>query len=72
MNKIKNFMNKPITWGGYFKMCGVCVALSMLTYGGGIAYVNYQYNKSQRDAVERAKLFVENMKTESNNENESE
>lgn len=72
MNKIKNFMNKPITWGGYFKMYGVCVALSMLTYGGTIAYINYQYNKSQRDAVERAKLFVENMKTESNNENESE
>ena len=26
---MKEFMNKPITWGGYFKLCGVCTLLSM-------------------------------------------
>lgn len=24
MKAIKNFMNKPWTWGTYFKFCGIC------------------------------------------------
>ena len=25
---MKNFMSKPITWGGYFKLCGICALIS--------------------------------------------
>lgn len=71
MNKIKTFMNKPMTWGGYFKMCGVCAGLSALTTAGMYAYFAYETKKSYRDAVERTKFFVENMENESNEENES-
>lgn len=27
MKAIKNFMNKPWTWGTYFKLCGVCAGV---------------------------------------------
>lgn len=57
MNKIKNFMNKPITWGGYFKMCGVCMGLSMLTYAGLYAYLKYDENKYSCDRDE----FLKNL-----------
>lgn len=30
MNKIKNFMNKPITWGGYTKLCAVGMAVGIV------------------------------------------
>lgn len=72
MNKIKNFMNKPITWGGYFKLCGVSMGLGVLTSALMYGYFAYESKKSYRDAVERTKFFVENMENESNEENESE
>lgn len=28
--KVSNFMNKPITWGGYFKLTGICTAISVV------------------------------------------
>lgn len=27
---MKDFMNKPVTWGGYFKLCGACWLLSVV------------------------------------------
>ena len=27
---MKNFLKKPITWGAYFKLCGVSMVLSAL------------------------------------------
>lgn len=29
MSKFKDFCAKPITWGAYFKLCGICVAAGM-------------------------------------------
>lgn len=29
---MKNFMNKPITWGSYLKLCGVSLLFSMISY----------------------------------------
>lgn len=55
MNKIKNFMNKPITWGGYFKLCGVSLGFSMLTYAGLYAYLKYNENKYSCDGDELLK-----------------
>lgn len=72
LGKIKNFMSKPITWGAYFKLCGIGLGLSVLNFAGTYAYVKYEENKSYRDAVERTKLFVRNMEIESRKkENES-
>lgn len=28
MSKIKAFLAKPITWGAYFKLCGLATAVS--------------------------------------------
>ena len=28
---MKEFMKKPVTWGGYFKLCGVSLVLSLIT-----------------------------------------
>lgn len=27
MKAIKNFMNEPFTWGGYFRLCGIVTGL---------------------------------------------
>lgn len=42
MSKIKQFMNKPVTWGGYFKLCGICTGLSLLTTAAMYAYFDYK------------------------------
>jgi hypothetical protein len=41
MSKVKNFTKKPITWGGYFKLCGISVLLCLPYY----AYMIYKYRK---------------------------
>lgn len=43
MSKIKDFMSKPITWGAYFKLCGVSLGL----YGAAMAglYAKYKYDE---------------------------
>lgn len=48
-------MNKPITWGGYFKLCGVSLGFSMLTYAGLYAYLKYNENKYSCDGDELLK-----------------
>lgn len=35
--KMKNFMAKPVTWGGYFKLCGIVYLIVMIAYAGIIA-----------------------------------
>lgn len=30
MKKIKNFMNKPMTWGSYTKLCGISMAVGIV------------------------------------------
>ena len=27
MNRHFNWMDKPVTWGGYFKLCGICTVV---------------------------------------------
>lgn len=43
MSKFKNFTKKPITWGGYFKLCGASVVLSVLMYVPMMIYYRKQY-----------------------------
>lgn len=38
MKALKKAMSKPITWGGYFKLCGICGVISAI-------YCVYLYTK---------------------------
>lgn len=51
MKRIKEFMDKPITWGGYLKLCGVSFLAGMAMFGGQIAYVKYQSKKEQDEII---------------------
>lgn len=44
LNKFKAFCNKPITWGAYFKLCGVSVGIVTLMSGAMIAKTLYDYD----------------------------
>lgn len=41
MKAIKNFMNKPITYGAYFKYCAACASISLALCG----WAYYQMSK---------------------------
>ena len=30
MNRHFNWMDKPVTWGGYFKLCGICTVIGTI------------------------------------------
>lgn len=47
MKAIKNFMNKPWTWGTYFKFCGVAMGLWAAIIGAYVAYVKYVNKKTE-------------------------
>lgn len=36
MLKIKETMNKTMTWGGYWKFCGIVYAIAMVIYAASI------------------------------------
>ena len=47
--KFKNFCEKPITYGAYFKMCGAVLGLygaGILGYLGYVKYQDYQDRKA--------------------------
>lgn len=43
MKKIKEFMNTPITWGAYAKLCVGCYVASMAMVGLTLAKINHDY-----------------------------
>lgn len=52
MKAIKNFMNKPWTWGTYFKLCGVGAGLSLAILGAFTAWANYENEKALKEMQE--------------------
>lgn len=42
MNKIKKFMNDPITWGAYLKLAGACTVLGTVLTAVSLAYAYYK------------------------------
>lgn len=46
MKAIKNFMNKPWTWGTYFKLCGVVMGLYGATAGAFYAWMKWNQKKA--------------------------
>ena len=55
MSKIKNFMNKPITWGGYFKLSGIWALVGAIISGASITLLNayYDSNKPNFDGLNK-------------------
>lgn len=38
--KFKEHCSRPITFGWYYKVCAICVALSAIIYALGIMFIN--------------------------------
>ena len=54
MKAIKNFMNKPWTWGTYFKFCGVAMGLWTAIIGAYVAWAKWNEKKALDKMRERA------------------
>lgn len=54
MKAIKNFMNKPITWGSYFRICGTVTGLYAAIIGLYVAWTKWQDYKWWKD-ISKAK-----------------
>lgn len=52
MKAIKNFMNKPWTWGTYFKCCGVGAGLSLAILGAFAAWAKWNEKKALKEMQE--------------------
>lgn len=46
---IKNFMEKPVTWGAYLKLCGIASGLVIAITGAYIAYIEWENRKFVRE-----------------------
>lgn len=49
MKAIKNFMNKPITWGDSFKWSGTFLGLYAAVIGACVAYEKWTNYKAEKD-----------------------
>lgn len=41
MSKIKSFLSKPFTWGGYLKLCAGAYAISIAIMAGYLAWATH-------------------------------
>ena len=51
MKAIKNFMNKPITWGDSFKWSGIVLGLYGAVIGAMVAYEKWTNYKTKKAMV---------------------
>lgn len=52
MSKIKAFLNKPFTWGGYLKLCAGCYVASLAIIAGWWAWLGYGISWGKRPKEE--------------------
>lgn len=52
MSKIKAFLSKPITWGGYLKLCAGAYAISIAIMAGCFAWDTYGITWGKRSKEE--------------------
>lgn len=52
MKAIKNFMNKPVTWGDSFKWSGIILGLYATVLGGFAIYKEVMTRKAIKEAKE--------------------
>ena len=64
MKAIKNFMNKPITWGDSFKWSGFILGLYAAVIGVCVAYEkleNYKAEKAMLKEMQESNLEEDNI-----------
>ena len=47
MSKLKSFMNKPMTWGGYLKLNGISLIAAYAVLGGYMIYEKIEEKRHQ-------------------------
>lgn len=57
MKAIKNFMNKPVTWGDSFKWSGIVLGLYAAVIGACVAYEKWTDYKAEKEMLKKM-LFV--------------
>lgn len=55
MKAIKNFMNKPFTWRGYFRLCGIVTGLYAAIVGLYVAWAKWNDYKEQKEISKATK-----------------
>lgn len=53
MKAIKNFMNKPITWGDSFKWSGIFLGLYAAVIGACVAYEKWTNYKAEKEMLKK-------------------
>nr|DAN91052.1 MAG TPA: hypothetical protein [Caudoviricetes sp.] len=53
MKAIKNFMNKPITWGDSFKWSGTFLGLYTAVIGACVAYEKWTNYKAEKEMLKK-------------------
>lgn len=53
MKAIKNFMNKPITWGDSFKWSGTFLGLYAAVIGAYVAYEKWTNYKAEKEMLKK-------------------
>lgn len=53
MKAIKNFMNKPITWGDSFKWSGIILGLYAAVIGVYVAYGKFTSYKAEKEMLKK-------------------
>ena len=51
--KINEWSKKPITWGGYMKLCGVSCLISIIFYGGVMVYTYFDELKERVESIRK-------------------
>lgn len=55
MKAIKNFMDKPITWGDSFKWSGIVLGLYAAVLGACVAYEEWMNYKAEKEMLKKMK-----------------
>lgn len=50
---IKNFMNKPVTWGDSFKWSGIVLGLYAAVIGACVAYEKWTDYKAEKEMLKK-------------------
>ncbi len=57
MKVIKNFMNKPVTWGNSFKLSSIALGLYAAVIWASIAYQKWITYKDKAERLDRYNSF---------------
>jgi len=55
MKAIKNFMDKPITWGASFKVSGIMAGVYVALIGIMVAYEKWLEHKEEKEMLQKMK-----------------